>query len=161
VYYTRIPATCGSCHQQELDFFSHSRHYTQLVSTGRGPNCVTCHGSMAIRVLSPGEMEATCSACHNAERRVPAMMPVSARYLLVLLQQVDFGIRMTEALAARSPQGRVRDAADRQLREARSTMRNARQGWHSFDLNLVEETLLRAADGARRADSTLSGGARR
>jgi hypothetical protein len=161
VYYTRIPATCGSCHQQELGFFSRSRHYTQLVTTGRGPNCVTCHGSMAIRVLSPGEMEATCSACHNAERRVPAMMPVSARYLLVLLQQVDFGIRMTEALAARSPQGRVRDAADRQLREARSTMRNARQGWHSFDLNLVEETLLRAADGARRADSTLSGGARR
>jgi hypothetical protein len=158
VYYTRIPATCGSCHQQELDFFSRSRHYTQLVTTGRGPNCVTCHGSMAIRVLSPGEMEATCSACHNAERRVPATAPVSARYLLVLLQQVDFGIRVTEALAARSAQGRVRDSADRQLREARATMRSARQGWHSFDLDRVEETLLQAAAGARRADSTLSGG---
>jgi hypothetical protein len=161
VYYTRIPPTCGSCHQQELDFFTKSRHYTQLVTTGRGPNCVTCHGSMAIQVLSPGEMETTCSACHNAERRAPATAPVSARYLLVLLQQVDFGIRTTEALAARSPRGRARDAADRQLREARSTMQSARQGWHSFDLNLVEETLLRAADGARRADSMLTGGARR
>lgn len=161
VYYTRIPTTCGSCHQQELEFFSKSRHYTQLVTTGRGPNCVTCHGSMATRVLSPGEMETTCSACHNTERRAPATAPVSARYLLVLLQQVDFGIRMTEAVAARSPQGRARDAAGQQLREARSTMRSARQGWHSFDLNQVEETLLRAADGARRADSLLALGPRR
>ncbi len=161
VYYTRIPATCGACHQQELDFFSHSRHYNQLVTTGRGPNCVTCHGSMAIRVLSPGEMEITCSACHNAERRLPSTAPVAARYLLVLLQQVDFGIRMTEALTGRTPEGRVREAAARQLRQARQTMQRARQGWHSFDLNLVEETLLQAAEGARRADSTLAGGAKR
>lgn len=161
VYYTRIPATCGSCHQQELDFFSHSRHYNQLVTTGRGPNCVTCHGSMAIRVLSPSEMETTCTACHNAERGVPSTAPVSARYLLVLLQQVDFGIRVTETLTGRAPEGRSRDAATGQLRQARETMQRARQGWHSFDLNLVEETLLQAAEGARRADSTLAGGARR
>lgn len=161
VYYTRIPTTCGSCHQQELDFFSQSRHYTQLVTTGRGPNCVTCHGSMAIRILSPGEMETTCSACHNAERRAPATAPVSARYLLVLLQQVDFGIRMTEAVTAHAPQGRSREAAAGQLRQARQTMQRARQGWHSFDLNLVEETLLQAAQGARRADSVLAAGARR
>ena len=161
VYYTRIPATCGGCHQQELDFFSKSRHYTQLVTTGRGPNCVTCHGSMAIRVLSPGEMEATCSACHNTERRAPATAPVSARYLLVLLQQVDFGIRMTEALEARSPQGRPREAAAAHLRQASRTMERARQGWHSFDLDLVEQMLLQAAAGARRADSALGGGARR
>ncbi|MBI2616218.1 MAG: hypothetical protein HYW52_11210, partial [Gemmatimonadetes bacterium] len=62
VYYTRIPATCGSCHQQELGFFTDSRHYARLVTTGRGPNCVTCHGSMAVQVLSPGDMETTCSA---------------------------------------------------------------------------------------------------
>lgn len=161
VYYTRIPTTCGACHQQELDFFSHSRHYNQLVTTGRGPNCVTCHGSMAIRVLSPGEMETTCTACHNAERRVPSTAPVAARYLLVLLQQVDFGIGVTERLSARAPAGRVRDAAAQQLRQARETMRRARQGWHSFDLNLVEETLLQAAEHARRADSTLARGASR
>ena len=160
VYYTRIPATCGSCHQQELDFFSQSRHYTQLVSTGRGPNCVTCHGSMAIRVLSPDEMENTCSACHNTERRAPATAPVYARYLLVLLQQVDFGIQVTEALAARSPQA-LKDAAGQKLQQARATMRSARQGWHSFELDKMEETLLQAAALARRADSTLAGGGRR
>ncbi|MBI2072982.1 MAG: hypothetical protein HYT81_08130, partial [Gemmatimonadetes bacterium] len=38
VYYTRIPATCGSCHQQELGFFTESRHYQRLVTSGRGPN---------------------------------------------------------------------------------------------------------------------------
>src|SRR3989304_8436223 len=68
VYYTRIPATCGSCPPPELEFFSHSRHYNQLVTTGRGPNCVTCHGSMAIQGLSPGDMGNTCSACPKAAR---------------------------------------------------------------------------------------------
>jgi len=154
VYYTRIPATCGSCHQPELEFFSHSRHYNQLVTTGRGPNCVTCHGSMAIQVLSPGDMENTCSACHNAERGLPSTAPVAARYLLVLLRQVEFGIDVSERLAAR------RDAAVH-LRQARETMQRAREGWHSFALGIVEATLLQAAQGARRADSVLAGGARR
>ncbi|HLB35540.1 MAG TPA: hypothetical protein VJL31_03150 [Gemmatimonadales bacterium] len=160
VYYTRIPATCGSCHQPELEFFSHSRHYNQLVTTGRGPNCVTCHGSMAIQVLSPGDMENTCSACHNAERGLPSTAPVAARYLLVLLRQVEFGIDVSERLAARTPEPARRDAAVH-LRQARETMQRAREGWHSFALGIVEATLLQAAQGARRADSVLAGGARR
>lgn len=161
VYYTRIPATCGSCHQRELGFFTESRHYTRLVTSGRGPNCVTCHGSMAIQVLSPRDLEATCSACHNPEQRAPFPAPVSARYLLVLLRQVEFGISVSERLAERTPERPARDAAARHLRQARETMQRARQGWHSFDLGLVEETLLQAGEAARRADSALTGGARR
>lgn len=161
VYYTRIPATCGSCHQQELEFFSHSRHYNQLVTTGRGPNCVTCHGSMAIQVLSPEAMETTCTACHNAERGLPSTAPVAARYLLVLLRQVEFGIDVSDRLAVRTPEPARRDVAGRHLRQARETMQRARQGWHSFDLGLVESTLLQAAQSARLADSALGGGARR
>lgn len=161
VYYTRIPATCGSCHQQELGFFTDSRHYARLVTTGRGPNCVTCHGSMAVQVLSPGDMETTCSACHNPEQRAPSPAPVAARYLLVLLRQVEFGIDVSERLATRTPERSGREAAGRHLRQARETMQRARQGWHSFDLGLVEETLLQAAEAARRADSALAGGAQR
>lgn len=161
VYYTRIPATCGNCHQQELEFFSHSRHYNQLVTTGRGPNCVTCHGSMAVQVLSPADMENTCTACHNAERGVPSTAPVAARYLLVLLRQVEFGIDVSERLAARTPDQARRDAAGRHLRQARETMQRAREGWHSFALGIVETTLSQAADATRRADSALAGGARR
>ncbi len=161
VYYTRIPATCGSCHQQELAFFSGSRHYTQLVTTGRGPNCVTCHGSMAIQVLSPSEMEATCTACHNPERRLPTTPPVEARYLLVLLQQTDFSIGVVQALLDRTPEQRLRDAARAPLQQARQTMQRARQGWHSFDLNLVEQMLLAAGAHGRRADSILAGFRRR
>ena len=161
VYYTRIPATCGACHQQELGFFTESRHYQRLVTSGRGPNCVTCHGSMAVQVLSPPDLETTCSACHNPEQRAPSAAPVSARYLLVLLREVEFGIGVSEQLAARTREGAPREAATRHLRQARETMQRARQGWHAFDLAQVEETLLQAALGARRADSALAGGARR
>jgi hypothetical protein len=115
---------------------------------------------MAIQVLSPGDMENTCSACHNAERGLPSTAPVAARYLLVLLRQVEFGIDVSERLAARTPEPARRDAAVH-LRQARETMQRAREGWHSFALGIVEATLLQAAQGARRADSVLAGGARR
>ena len=124
-------------------------------------NCVTCHGSMAIQVLSPPDLEATCSACHNPEQRAPSPAPVAARYLLVLLGQVEFGIRVTEALAAKTPEPSMRQAATRYLRQAGNSMQRVREGWHSFDLGLVEEMLLQTADAARRADSSLAGGAKR
>lgn len=160
VYYTRIPATCGSCHSREFGFFNKSRHYTQLVTTGRGPNCVTCHGSMATRVLAPREMEATCSACHNPERRQPSTAPIAARYLLVLLQQVDFGIGVTDRLAGRSDRA-AQQAAGRYLQQARESMQLARQAWHSFDLNQIEDMLVRTGAAARQADSVLGGRTKR
>jgi hypothetical protein len=106
-------------------------------------------------------MESTCSACHNAERGLPSTAPVAARYLLVLLRQVEFGIDLGDRLAARTPEQGRRDAAARYLRQARETMQRAREGWHSFALGIVETTLMQAADAARRADSVLAGGARR
>src|SRR3989338_3806820 len=53
LYFTNIPATCGSCHQAEFKAFKKSAHYRDLQKSGRGPNCVTCHGSMANHVLAP------------------------------------------------------------------------------------------------------------
>lgn len=61
LYYTAIPESCGSCHQPELKAFKTSVHSQQLQRTGQGPNCLTCHGSMANHVLAPREMETTCT----------------------------------------------------------------------------------------------------
>jgi hypothetical protein len=159
VYYTNIPATCGACHTRELGFFKQSRHYAQLETSGRGPNCVTCHGSMATHVLAPNEMEQTCSACHNAQRGPSPTAPIAARYLLELMHQVDFSIAVTRQLADKSGRA-ARRAAVPYLDRARGSMQLARQSWHSFDLAEVETMLMRTAAASGQADSALGGGKR-
>lgn len=158
VYYTSIPATCGACHTRELGFFKRSRHYAQLETTGRGPNCVTCHGSMATHVLAPQEMEETCSACHNAQRGPSPTAPIAARYLLELMHQVSFSIGVTRQLADKSDQA-ARRAAAPYLERAVGSMQLARQSWHSFDLVEVEAMLVRTAEASGQADSALGAGA--
>jgi len=67
VHYKNIPATCGSCHEANLERFSRSRHYKLLETDGRGPSCINCHGSLSARVYYTTIVERACSTCHNAE----------------------------------------------------------------------------------------------
>lgn len=160
-YSTRIPATCGACHQQELGFFTESRHYAHLTTTRRGPSCVTCHGSMAIRVLSADSLAGTCSACHNPERGAPLDAPVEARRLLLLLEQADSALPATEARVEQATDARRRESAARYARQAREAVQRARQAWHAFDLAMFNETVSQATVGLRRADSVLAARPRR
>ena len=66
-HFKNIPKTCGSCHAPILERFAKSRHYDQLKSAGRGPNCITCHGSLNTRVYSRTIVERACMNCHNAK----------------------------------------------------------------------------------------------
>lgn len=68
-HYTNIPKTCGGCHQSVLDRFVKSRHYEQLKTTGRGPNCITCHGALNARVYSTTIIQRACANCHNAQTK--------------------------------------------------------------------------------------------
>jgi nitrate/TMAO reductase-like tetraheme cytochrome c subunit len=67
--YKNIPNTCGRCHQAVLDRFVKSRHYEQLKTTGRGPNCITCHGALNARVYATTIIDRACSNCHNAKTK--------------------------------------------------------------------------------------------
>src|ERR1019366_2504565 len=74
VYFTHIPATCGTCHAAEFKAFQKSAHFKELESSGRGPNCVSCHGSMANRILAPRDLELTCNLCHRKPTQASATM---------------------------------------------------------------------------------------
>jgi len=65
VYYKNIPSTCGKCHGAEFYKFTQSYHFKKLEATGKGPNCVTCHGSMVTNVLNPDDIANVCVRCHN------------------------------------------------------------------------------------------------
>lgn len=64
-YFKNIPKTCGNCHAPILARFAMSRHYDQLNAAGRGPNCITCHGSLNTRVYSKTILQRACKNCHN------------------------------------------------------------------------------------------------
>ena len=67
--YAQIPEFCGKCHVGILKNFLESGHGKALKSSGKGPNCVTCHGSHSIQKASINIInEQLCTKCHPYER---------------------------------------------------------------------------------------------
>ena len=125
IYFNKIPETCGSCHVQELENFKRSSHYKELKNSGKGPNCVTCHGSMATRVLSPRDMDSLCNLCHQKPTKAYAT-----------LLSLDTSRKLTEQLRKKIREGESKrldvsgQSAD--LKKAEQSYREALLVWHSF-----------------------------
>ena len=133
VYYQNIPSTCGKCHGAEFFKFSQSRHYEILEKVGKGPECVTCHGSMVTSVLTPDTIIAVCIQCHNERMGVLPYVPQKAKAVLLLL---------TESSALLDAEAKLYHPAEgtegaRALRDARSSLHSARLNWHKFDLDTI------------------------
>jgi len=64
-----IPEFCGKCHVAILKNYLESGHGKAFKSTGKGPNCVTCHGSHRIGKAGIDIInEQTCTKCHSYDR---------------------------------------------------------------------------------------------
>ncbi len=143
VFFTRVPMTCGQCHASEVAYFRTSVHYARLQSDGHGPNCVTCHGSMATRILTADSVLGTCSACHAPTGVAPVGKSREAAQVLALVraENILFDIVSTSAgsaSASRTPRVRVLlGDADRHLRAAAEV-------WHSFRLDSATTRLAEA-----------------
>ena len=64
-----VPQFCGKCHLGIKDNFLESGHGKALMTTGRGPTCVLCHGShniqkASIKIIRPE----LCGVCHKYDR---------------------------------------------------------------------------------------------
>jgi hypothetical protein len=135
VYFTRVPDTCGRCHAAEAAYFRSSIHYARLQSDGHGPNCVTCHGSMATRILTPDSVLITCSACHAPGGVAPVGKSREAAQVLALVRAENmlFDIVSTAVSSSHAAPGAARarillDNSERHLLAAAEV-------WHSFRLD--------------------------
>lgn len=131
IYFTNIPQTCGACHDAEFKAFQMSAHFKELQSSGKGPNCVTCHGSMANVVLGPREMETTCALCH----RQPTQAFAARR-------ELDSAGAMVRGLASALKKARDAGAVDLApqetgYREIVDLQRAASVQWHTFKMQEV------------------------
>ncbi|MBI5247576.1 MAG: hypothetical protein HY923_10375 [Elusimicrobia bacterium] len=143
IYFTKVPETCGACHTEELQAFRKSAHHKELMRSGKGPNCVTCHGSMANEILSPKHLENTCSLCHRK--------PMGARPALMALNNASAAV---ERLGTQI--GRSGDAAEAKETFARLEKERGEllRDWHTFTLKGVLEksqALTKKAIAAARA----------
>lgn len=146
VYFTRIPATCGACHQAEYKAFQKSAHYRQLERSGRGPNCVSCHGSMANHVLAPRDLEMSCILCHQ--------QPTKARATILALTHAGSSLKRLERALTEARAKRVDVATqERAYRDARELHRRALEDWHTFRLS---EVLKSSQEVTRQAATALN-----
>ena len=64
-----VPEFCGKCHIGIKENYLESGHAKALLTTGRGPNCVTCHHSHDIQKASINIInENLCGLCHSYDR---------------------------------------------------------------------------------------------
>ncbi len=134
LYYTQIPETCGTCHVAELDEFKKSAHYKELKDSEHGPNCVTCHGSMAIRIPEPRQLSQTCSVCHR-ERDM-------AREALVTLNFAGSALKKWgDALETAKKRGALKPEQEAALKVQKEAFTQVRRKWHAFAMkDVVEES---------------------
>lgn len=142
VYFTQIPETCGSCHQEEFKAFKKSVHFKELQHSGRGPNCVTCHGSMANYVMAPRELEMTCTLCHRR--------PTQAYATLMSLNNASSSLaRLKEELQGdKSSQHQIKV-----YKEALDLYNSAVVDWHTFKMKSV---LQNAQEVTRRTNGAIN-----
>lgn len=130
LYYKNIANTCGKCHAPEATEYKKSFHARELARTGRGPNCTTCHGSMATQILTPQELEQTCSLCHS-------LRPVASEALVTLNQAGTALKRWKEGAVQAKAKGQWTKEQESALMSAQQVYQNVQRKWHSLDMNAV------------------------
>ena len=133
VYFTKIPATCGTCHQAEYKAFQKSAHFEELQRTGRGPNCVSCHGSMANHILAPRDMELSCSLCHKKPTQAVGT-------LLALNNAANSVARLDKALEEVRGKHVEASRQEQEYKELQALEMRAREDWHTFNMKQVLAT---------------------
>lgn len=113
VYFQNVAGTCGRCHSDELKEFKKSAHYRMLQASGKGPNCLTCHGAMATTILTYADLESTCSLCHGKPTRAAQAFNLLRSASDLLSKKKD------------PPQ------------ELKERFKTLQKKWHSFDVDAV------------------------
>jgi formate-dependent nitrite reductase cytochrome c552 subunit len=137
VYFKSIPSTCGKCHGAEFYKFTQSLHYKRLKSTGKGPECVTCHGSMVTSILTPDTISDVCAQCHNERMGIFPFIPQKAKAVLLLLRESKALLDANEKLYHPA----AGTAKARAMLNARAALHSAMLDWHKFELDTITADL--------------------
>ncbi len=127
--YQAVPEFCGKCHVGILKNYLESGHGRALKASGRGPNCVTCHGSHNIQKASIDIInDQRCTQCHTYER---------AKAMKQALFETEQKIRGLEnALKKLSAEGIYTEEEGKSLFRTEAEFRTL---FHTVDVSLVHQ----------------------
>lgn len=146
VYFTAVPATCGACHVAEYKAFQKSAHFKELQTSGRGPNCISCHGSMANQILSPRDLELTCNLCHRK--------PTQAFATMLALNNAGASMKRVKQALDRAREAHLEIAAqEKASAETQALYQRALEDWHTFKM---PEVLKTSQEIVKRANTVLN-----
>jgi hypothetical protein len=128
VRFDKIPETCGSCHEEQLDNFSRSHHYQILMNEGTAPNCVTCHGSMEMDFIFSTRVRDTCLHCHNDETGTLPDIPNRADKVLSQINIIK-GYKSFVAAHLKDKQ---------RAQELQASYSRLSGHWHGFKMDRIE-----------------------
>lgn len=156
IYFKNLPQTCGKCHGEELINFSRSKHYAELKMSGRGPTCVTCHGSMATFILNSNQIKEFCTICHNRQKGILPDVPGNVENVLSLMEITDTLIGWSEEFVTEAKrEHRDTFEAEKILAAARGEMKQAKLIWHTFRMDNVSEKIKEAYRAARKTRESI------
>ena len=152
IFFKNLPQTCGKCHGEELVNFSRSRHYAELKTSGRGPTCVTCHGSMGTFILTSGQIREFCTVCHNNKRGILPNVPQEVMNVLSMMELAGTVVSWSEESVKEAQKGRnSTPESEKQLALAMNYMKHARLSWHTFRMEDVTANIKSAYSAAKKA----------
>jgi Cytochrome c3 len=123
-----VPQFCGKCHIGIMKSYLESDHGKALMATGRGPNCIVCHGSHNIQKANINIINAMlCGVCHSYERA----QDIKASLLLTeqKINQIDKNLKTLKADLI---------ATGDEEKTLFRTQAEYRTLFHSVDVNLVK-----------------------
>jgi hypothetical protein len=124
-----VPEFCGKCHIAILKNYLESGHGKALKSTGKGPSCITCHGTHRIGKAGIDIInEQTCTKCHSYDR---------ARGMKQALFVVEKKMGEMEKDIDSLKQAGI--FADEKERTLFSTQAEFRALFHTVDVSLVKQ----------------------
>jgi cytochrome c553 len=143
LHWKNQPETCGACHQNVASAFVESAHYKRLNGIGLGPSCHTCHAHMAKQVIySPVETAKLCSRCHDSMNSLKPSpeIPPRANETMMALQRADYVIRWARLLLDNGRRMNLSlNEETNEFKTAEDILREAREKWHTFDLDTVRK----------------------
>jgi hypothetical protein len=150
-----IPKTCGRCHPGPDVAFQQSKHH-ELLRSGdpKVPTCLTCHGAVSARLLSPKALAGTCNGCHGEGKAAPR--PERAARAKLLLEEVHATreqLGAARTLIRRVPDGARRHRLEEVYEQAQGPLTQAVHAGHRFVFDDLEERL---AVARRRTDALLA-----
>jgi hypothetical protein len=135
VNFRNIARTCGECHGEMYEAFRQSEHFEHLLGKKeeqKGPNCVTCHGSINVEALSVVIVTKACARCHNDETENQPEIPAKAEALLNSFLSIHRFYRYIGVKGDPADSREFFETVDPRIYDLAVN-------WHTFDLEKIEE----------------------